>query len=540
MRTFEEFMMLQEGDDPKKKSDAVKSEIKLGDVGAPPFMVTRDGARKNLSILVDAFLKSNEVPYGPKKLAKTGADSTPGQENSGLTRDKLQKKTLYLVGGAVRDHLLGSEANDYDLATDATMDEIRLILQHAGFSEVAPRTATGAPDEEDTTPKGDNYKHLPKSTGNKKIFFVQGTDINGEEFVMGANINGESFEIATFRRDSKGMSDGRTTKMEFTPNIEEDAERRDFTINAMYIPLNNSDGPNDKVIDFHGGMHDLKKNKVRFVGKAEDRLKEDELRLPRYARFAAQMGDEPDEEVLKAAEKFKGLPSLMPHEKEGRKRDRRGRIYDEIAKAMDKVKKGKIDVKKLLGLYEKLGLLNSAVFPGLDVQSASSLQPDTNLHLQMAWLLQKNDPDKIYDALVDAKWPKSDAKRIKFLIQMLKFHPFVDSDELHRFGQGFTDSGFSSGYLRGEKMGSPSHLERWGEMHGMDPGAIGAFLQHMSYGDIPANPNDPEFADLFTRDIHGNARGNVAVGAKKREMAYKRFKDLLQGKKPQNVEFSEE
>ena len=316
MRTFKDYIIFKESEgsqsnqgskqptDPKSPGlTSIKSEITLGkDNDYEPFIVG-NGARENLAIIVRAFEQSDKVQFGPKTIdPKT--PKTPGQSGSGLTQQKLKKKSIYLVGGAVRDHLRGVTPNDYDLATDATMDEMRLILKNSGFTETQPQTNIDSDYEVD----GEKYQHLPKAHNSNKKFFVKGADTRGEEFVMGVKVNGETFEVATFRKDTKGTSDGRNTQMEFTPNIEEDAARRDFTINAMYIPL--KEGPCNKLIDIHGGIHDLRNKKIRFVGDPKERLEEDQLRAPRYARFAAEYGDtDTPPDVMKAIGDIKDLPA---------------------------------------------------------------------------------------------------------------------------------------------------------------------------------------------------------------------------------------
>jgi tRNA nucleotidyltransferase/poly(A) polymerase len=536
MRSFREFMALREanesGDSKDKKNKGVQSDVNLKSAGFEPFIVNKSGPRKNLSTLVDAFSKSADIPYGPKKIDKQAAQTT-GQKTGGLTRDTLDKKTLYLVGGAVRDHLQNIEANDYDVATDATMDEIRLILQNAGFKETSPQTMV---DDDEHAPDGNKYAHLPKSSGGNKIFYVKGTDLKGEEFVMGAKINGEEFEIATFRKDKKGTSDGRATEMEFTPNIEEDAQRRDFTMNAMYIPLTNSNGPNNKLIDFHGGIHDLSKGKVKFVGDAKKRLEEDELRALRYARFASQSGDEPDEDILKAIGDIKDLPSLQPHMMKGKMRDRRGRIVDEFVKGLDKVKKGKISPEKYIGMYRKLGLLNNAVFPGMDIHP-EDIDDEKDRIILVASLLRGNDPNAVYDKLIDAKWSKDDAKRVKFLLTALKFHPEMDPEELDRFSTDFSRSGFSTGYLGGQPSGGKSNVAKWITRANPQMGTgMESFLKHMSHGDIKASPDNPEFMPFYTTDIYGKLRGTPGIGAKKRQLAHQRFQDIFSQGQPKNTD----
>lgn len=142
----------------------------------------------------------------------------------------------YWAGGCVRDMLLGIEPKDFDIVTSAKPDEIEDLLEH-------------------TIPIGKKFG---------VILAIQ---------------NGHHFEIATFRSDS-GYSDGRRPDaIEFT-NAEEDAFRRDFTINAMFY-----DPTEDKIMDYVDGQVDMRDKLVRFIGEPEERIKEDNLRILRAVRF---------------------------------------------------------------------------------------------------------------------------------------------------------------------------------------------------------------------------------------------------------------
>jgi len=142
----------------------------------------------------------------------------------------------YWAGGCVRDMLLGIEPKDFDIVTSARPNEIEELLEH-------------------TIPIGKKFG------------------------VILAIKNGHNFEIATFRSDS-GYSDGRRPDAVTFTNAEEDAKRRDFTINAMFY-----DPTTDQVLDYVGGQKDLKDGLIRFIGKPDERIKEDHLRILRAIRF---------------------------------------------------------------------------------------------------------------------------------------------------------------------------------------------------------------------------------------------------------------
>ncbi|KYG64082.1 poly A polymerase [Bdellovibrio bacteriovorus] len=146
----------------------------------------------------------------------------------------------FLAGGCVRDALLGISANDLDVATDATPEEIEKIF--------ANTVAVG------------------KSFG-----------------VMRVLIGDADIEVATFRSDGE-YKDGRRPEGVHFSTPEMDAQRRDFTVNALFYDLNSQE-----VLDFVQGKADLAKKTLRTVGDAEKRFAEDHLRLLRAARFVGQL-----------------------------------------------------------------------------------------------------------------------------------------------------------------------------------------------------------------------------------------------------------
>lgn len=145
-------------------------------------------------------------------------------------------KEVYLVGGCVRDALLGRRPSDYDIATSATPQEVLSCF---------PRTiATG-------------LKH-----GTVTV-------------LMGK----ESYEVTTFRIDGEYADNRHPLSVTFTPSLAEDLRRRDFTINAMAY------SPKEGLVDLFGGRQDLEGRKIRAVGLARQRFQEDALRILRAIRF---------------------------------------------------------------------------------------------------------------------------------------------------------------------------------------------------------------------------------------------------------------
>jgi tRNA nucleotidyltransferase/poly(A) polymerase len=198
---------------------------------------------------------------------------------------KKNKKQLYIVGGAVRDAILGKKPKDFDMATDAKPDEVLKIAKSGGF----------------------------------KTYSV------GKKF--GVVIVG-GHEIATFRKD---IGKGRRPKAVDFSDIQGDVKRRDLTINSLFFDIGRGE-----VVDLTGGLEDLKNKLIRTVGSAKRRFDEDPLRKLRALRFQAVVGGKMDKETEKA---LLINPSLKGVSAE--------RIRDEFIKGIKKGKSSKLFMEAL-------------------------------------------------------------------------------------------------------------------------------------------------------------------------------------------------
>src|SRR4051812_5229558 len=158
------------------------------------------------------------------------------------------------VGGAVRDDLLGLKVSDVDLATRIRPEEVMTRLQSA------------------------RIKAVPTGIDHGTVTAVS---------------DGHAVEITSLRRDVS--TDGRRATVAFTDDWQEDAARRDFTINALY-----ADPATGKVFDYFGGLDDLAARRVRFIGDPLARIAEDHLRILRFFRFHARFGETIDAAGLAA------------------------------------------------------------------------------------------------------------------------------------------------------------------------------------------------------------------------------------------------
>ncbi|WP_212744507.1 polynucleotide adenylyltransferase PcnB [Thalassotalea litorea] len=182
----------------------------------------------------------------------------------------------YLVGGGVRDILLGEHPKDFDIATNATPEQIKKLFRNCRLIGRRFRLA-----------------HI-----------VFGRDIIEVATFRGHHSNSENKESRPGKQDhSKRSDDGMLLRDNIYGSIEEDAERRDFTINALYYSTKDF-----KVFDFANGLEDIERRKIRLIGDPETRYREDPVRMLRAIRFATKL----DMDIAKdTAQPIRELAPLM-------------------------------------------------------------------------------------------------------------------------------------------------------------------------------------------------------------------------------------
>src|SRR4051794_40522346 len=217
------------------------------------------------------------------------------------------------VGGAVRDDLLHLPVSDVDLATRLQPEEVIQRLEAAKIKAVPTGIEHGT-----ITAVGD----------------------------------GHPFEVTTLRRDVS--TDGRRAIVAFTDDWREDAARRDFTINALF-----ADPQTGEVFDYFGGLEDLKRRHIRFIGDPLQRIAEDHLRILRFFRFHARFGSgTPDAAALNAcAARANDLMALS-----------RERIADELVKLL-----GMADPSHTVGIMLERGILRP-VLPEIHARTIADLR----------------------------------------------------------------------------------------------------------------------------------------------------------------------
>jgi tRNA nucleotidyltransferase/poly(A) polymerase len=245
---------------------------------------------------------------------------------------KKNGKELFIVGGAVRDALLGNKPKDFDLATDAFPAEVIDIVTKAGYS----------------------------TTG----------EVGHQFGVVIVNVPSDpaGVEVATFREDiGKGR---RPDAVEYS-TIDKDVLRRDLTINALFYDMGK-----EIVVDLVGGLEDIKNSKIRTVGVAADRFAEDPLRKLRALRFAGRTGSKLEKETAEAILTDNSLEGISPE-----------RIRDEFKKSVTTAKSAKVYLKMVSEFK-----LWSIMFPTLEINKKFI---DTNTWLvQLGTLFMSNEHKK--------------------------------------------------------------------------------------------------------------------------------------------------
>jgi poly(A) polymerase len=217
----------------------------------------------------------------------------------------------YFAGGCVRDLVMRKTPKDYDIATTATPDDVERL-----FPKCVPV---------------------------------------GKQFgVMIVVLKGFHFEVATFRSEGSYQDGRHPDRVAFT-NPEEDAKRRDFSINGLfYDPLK------QKIIDFVGGKNDIRKKRIQTIGDPETRFSEDRLRLLRAIRFAVNLGFEIEPKTWKAIKRFKKEIHSVSQE----------RVRDELVKMFTRPNAG-----RGLSLLSESGLL-AEILPEIEAMKKVEQQPE--------------------------------------------------------------------------------------------------------------------------------------------------------------------
>jgi poly(A) polymerase len=222
-----------------------------------------------------AKTKTGAIPQGKRveiPAAEHGIDPELVDERAVRVVRTLQEAghAAYIVGGAVRDLLVGRRPKDFDVATDATPEQVKALFRRAfiiGRRFRIVHVVYG---------RGRDHEVVEVSTFRAYLDAEQADQVAGNEKTSKSDLAGKSHVVDASGRVLRDNVWG--------PQIE-DAARRDFTVNAMYY-----DPVTQVVVDYHHGLRDLKKKTLRMIGDPATRFREDPVRLIRVLRFAAKLG----------------------------------------------------------------------------------------------------------------------------------------------------------------------------------------------------------------------------------------------------------
>lgn len=269
-------------------------------------------------------------------------------------------RSLYVVGGAVRDHLLNKTPKDFDLATDATPDEsIDMLSQYYKVLEVG------------------------KAFGVIKVMVLE---------------DPEGVEIATFREES--YKDSRRPDTVRYSSIDKDVMRRDLTVNALFYDIKGK-----RIVDLVNGIDDIEKGVIRTVGSSAERFAEDPLRKLRAVRFASKLGSKIDQETHQSLVKDPIFHNISVE-----------RVRDEFLKILSSAK----NVREAISLLESYDMLTQ-VFPGFKLDT--DLLSESFPIVTVALMLRNNPIEKIESGLNKLAWTSEEIAKITFLIRLVTLSP---------------------------------------------------------------------------------------------------------------------
>lgn len=343
MKSFKNFIFNYKENVENENSNWKKEFIKL-EKGFVPS--------SNLKIIIQAFLDGDEV-----LLMKDTSKEI-----------KMPKKDLYLCGGSARDFLTNKTQKNYNLITNATPQQIILILKNSGFSK-------------------DNQE---------KNWFVRDDKII-------TVVNGDEFEIDTFKKEKNNT-------FEYTDDMVEDSKRRDLTINALYIELTRPDGENNKLYDpSKRGWYDISHGIISFVENPEEHIEKNPISILRTIRFYSQHGQvKINKEIENIIKESRNKLSNIPYEK----------IIKEFMKGLFSKD---IDSIKFIKNYNNYKLFDF-IFPNLDLYLSfpNNMNVKDKLIL-ISWILQNNSIESLKENLRNLD--QYERRFILFMNKLKEYNP---------------------------------------------------------------------------------------------------------------------
>ena len=310
------------------------------------------------------FGKSDSTSSGAKRVQKSpfGKRQDIAAKDHGINPKLVDDRAMdvvrtlkdagyqaYIVGGAVRDLLVGLKPKDFDVATDATPEQVKSLFRRAfiiGRRFRIVHVVYGRGREHEVIEVSTFRAHLDNSLAEQ---------VGGNERTSKSQLAGMKHAVD---------ASGRVLRDNVWGPMEEDAARRDFTINAMYY-----DPQTQIVVDYHNGIADAKKKIVRMIGNPALRYREDPVRIIRAVRFGAKLsalGFKFEDKTAAPLREMRGLLADVPQ----------SRLFDEMLKLLQTGHSiASVAQLKALGL-------NTGIYPLLDVVVEAADEPFLNLALK--------------------------------------------------------------------------------------------------------------------------------------------------------------
>jgi poly(A) polymerase len=315
-----------------------------------------------IKTFIDKLLGKSAANAGQGKNPKFGKREEVGHEVHGINPQLVDERALnvvrtlkqggyeaYIVGGAVRDLLVGLRPKDFDVATNATPEQVKSLFRRAfiiGRRFRIVHVVYG---------RGREHEVIEVSTFRAHMDNAAAEAVSGNEKTSKSELAGMQHAVD---------ASGRVLRDNVWGPQDEDATRRDFTVNAMYY-----DPETQVVVDYHNGIRDAKKLVLRMIGDPASRYREDPVRIIRAVRFAAKLSPLGFKLEPKTAAPLKEMKALLADVPQSR-------LFDEMLKLLQ--------TGHSLATIEQLKLLGMArgIYPLLDVVVERAETPFVNAALQ--------------------------------------------------------------------------------------------------------------------------------------------------------------
>jgi poly(A) polymerase len=325
-------------------------------------------------IIHRVFGKATEpaLKDAPARAVKASGKTSPASKRQeitakvhGIDRDLIDPRAIetvetlqdagfetYIVGGAVRDLLLGLHPKDFDIATSATPEEVKRLFRRAfiiGRRFRIVHVIFGG---------GRDHEVFEVSTFRANVDVADATKVKGNERSQKSALDGVKHAVD---------ASGRVLRDNVWGDIASDAARRDFTVNAMYY-----DPSSEVLVDYHGGMADAKNRVIRMIGEPAARYREDPVRIIRAVRFSAKLaklGFKLEPKTLEPIKKLKKLLDDVPP----------SRMFDEMLKLVQTGHSlASIQTLKELGLERGIYPLLDVIVERADSPMVQGMLTDTD------------------------------------------------------------------------------------------------------------------------------------------------------------------